>query len=58
MEKKSNRGGRRDGSGRKPKGNKTFSFRVKPYVMERLKSLAEEEGKSVGEYLEAHLPLV
>lgn len=57
MEKKSNRGGRREGAGRKPSGNKTFSFRAKPDVVERLKALAEEEGKTVGEYLESHLPL-
>lgn len=53
MEKnKSNRGGAREGAGRKAKGNIYMPFRVNDRCSTRVRELAKQRGLSLGEVLE------
>lgn len=49
-------GGRRPGSGRKPSGRKSYQFRMKPEVHERLKRQARKWGMTISETLESLVP--
>ena len=42
MKNKTARGGKREGAGRKPSGNVTFSARVKPEHVEKLKAFIDK----------------
>lgn len=49
-------GGRREGSGRKPSGRKSYQFRMKPEIHERLKRHARKRGMTISETLESLVP--
>lgn len=49
------RGGKREGSGRKPMGKVNQSFRMSESLLKALKAKAEREGTSVVSQLEAAL---
>lgn len=54
---KSNYGGRRAGAGRKKKeGNGVLYARMSEVAIARIKECATNEGMSVGEWIETHIP--
>lgn len=52
---RSNRGGKREGSGRKSKGNGVLYARMSKDAIATLKLKAEAERLTVGEYIEHHI---
>lgn len=51
-------GGMREGAGRPPKDTKQMTCRMPPVAIGKLKKLAEEKDKTIGEYICEQLNLI
>lgn len=57
MDKCNNHGGKREGAGRKSKGNEIMQIRISPDVAKRIRREAEERGCSLGDIIEQYIHL-
>lgn len=56
MDNKTTHGGKREGAGRKSKGNEIMQIRISPDVAKRIRREAEERGCSLGDIIEQYIP--